>query len=67
MARITIDDCLKNIPNRFELTLAASIRARQISIGNSPLVDENHDKPTVLALREIADGEVGIEILGKEA
>jgi DNA-directed RNA polymerase subunit omega len=67
MARITIDDCLKNIPNRFELTLAASIRARQISIGNSPLVDENHDKPTVLALREIASGKVGIEILGKEA
>jgi DNA-directed RNA polymerase subunit omega len=67
MARITIDDCLKNIPNRFELTLAASIRARKISIGNSPLVDENHDKPTVLALREIADGKVGIEILGKEA
>ena len=67
MARITIDDCLKNIPNRFELTLAASIRARQISIGNSPLVDENHDKPTVLALREIAAGKVGIEILGKEA
>ncbi|MEK9770093.1 MAG: DNA-directed RNA polymerase subunit omega [Betaproteobacteria bacterium] len=67
MARITIDDCLKNIPNRFELTLAASIRARQISIGNSPLVDENHDKPTVLALREIAGGKVGIEILGKEA
>lgn len=67
MARITIDDCLKNIPNRFELTLAASIRARKISIGNSPLVDENHDKPTVLALREIAGGKVGIEILGKEA
>ena len=67
MARITIDDCLKNIPNRFELTLAASIRARQISIGNSPLVDENYDKPTVLALREIAGGKVGIEILGKEA
>jgi DNA-directed RNA polymerase subunit omega len=67
MARITIDDCLKNIPNRFELTLAASIRARQISIGNSPLVEENHDKPTVLALREIAGGKVGIEILGKEA
>jgi DNA-directed RNA polymerase subunit omega len=67
MARITIDDCLKNIPNRFELTLAASVRARKISIGNSPLVDENHDKPTVLALREIAGGKVGIEILGKEA
>lgn len=67
MARITIEDCLNNIPNRFELTLAASIRARQISIGNSPLVDENHDKPTVLALREIAGGKVGIEILGKEA
>ena len=63
MARITVDDCLESIPNRFELTLAASYRARQLSIGNTALVEENHDKPTVIALREIALGHIGIEIL----
>ena len=63
MARITVDDCLESIPNRFELTLAASYRARQLSIGNTALVDENHDKPTVIALREIASGHIGIDIL----
>ena len=47
MARITVDDCLEFIPNRFELTLAASLRARQISIGNTALVEENNDKPTL--------------------
>ena len=54
------------ITNRFELTLAASLRARQISIGNTALVEENNDKPTVIALREIASGKVGIEILDKK-
>lgn len=63
MARITVDDCLESIPNRFELTLAASYRARQLSIGNTALVEENHDKPTVIALREIASGRIGIDIL----
>ena len=63
MARITVDDCLEFIPNRFELTLAASYRARQIPIGNTALVDENNDKPTVIALREIAGAKVGIEVL----
>ena len=63
MARITVDDCLEFIPNLFELTLAASYRARQISIGNTALVDENNDKPTVIALREIAGAKVGIEVL----
>jgi DNA-directed RNA polymerase subunit omega len=63
MARITVDDCLEFIPNRFELTLAASYRARQIAIGNTALVDENNDKPTVIALREIAGAKVGIEVL----
>ena len=63
MARITVDDCLEFIPNRFELTLAASHRARQISIGNTALVEENNDKPTVIALREIAGAKVGIEVL----
>ena len=66
MARITVDDCLEFIPNRFELTLAASLRARQISIGNTTLVEENNDKPTVIALREIASGQIGIEILDKK-
>ena len=63
MARITVDDCLESIPNRFELTLAASYRARQLSIGNTALVEENHDKPTVIALSEIASGHIGIDIL----
>jgi DNA-directed RNA polymerase subunit omega len=65
MARITIEDCLEKIPNRFELTLAATNRARQISAGSSPLVDTDRDKPTVVALREIAAGKVGIEMLLK--
>jgi DNA-directed RNA polymerase subunit omega len=63
MARITVDDCLKSIPNRFELTLAATYRARQIATGATPQVEANKDKPTVIALREIANGKVGIEIL----
>lgn len=63
MARITVDDCLKRIPNRFELTLAATYRARQITAGASPLVETNKDKATVIALREIASGKVGTEVL----
>ena len=63
MARITVDDCLKSIPNRFDLTLAATFRARQIATGATPQVEGNKDKPTVIALREIANGKVGIEIL----
>lgn len=63
MARITVDDCLKLIPNRFELTLAATYRARQISNGAAPMLEANRDKPTVIALREMAAGKYGIEIL----
>jgi DNA-directed RNA polymerase subunit omega len=63
MARITVDDCLHRIPNRFMLTLAATYRARQLSAGASPLVESNRDKVTVIALREIASGKVGIEVL----
>ncbi len=63
MARITVDDCLKRIPNRFQLTLAATYRARQITAGASPLLETNKDKATVIALREIASGKVGIEVL----
>ena len=63
MARITVEDCLKLIPNRFELTLAATYRARQLATGASALVDTNKDKPTVIALREIASQKVGADIL----
>ena len=65
MARITVDDCLKRIPNRFQLTLAATYRARQVSTGASPMVEPNKDKPTVIALREIASCQVGLEVLTK--
>jgi len=63
MARITVDDCLKNISNRFRLTLAATYRARQLYAGASPLVEPDKDKPTVISLREIAAGKVGTEVL----
>ena len=63
MARITVDDCLKRIPNRFQLTLAATYRARQLSAGASPLVEPDRDKYTVIALREISVGKVGTEVL----
>ncbi|MDR2195445.1 MAG: DNA-directed RNA polymerase subunit omega [Gallionellaceae bacterium] len=66
MARITIDDCLTHIPNRFELTLAAAYRARQLANGAGYLVEEKgKDKPTVIALREISEGMVGLEILNR--
>ena len=65
MARITVDDCLRQIPNRFELTLAATYRARQITNGATPMVEGNRDKATVIALRELAAGHYGAEILNK--
>ncbi|MGH8750909.1 MAG: DNA-directed RNA polymerase subunit omega [Burkholderiales bacterium] len=65
MARITVDDCMKKIPNRFELTLAATYRARQLATGAAPLLEANKDKPTVIALREVAQGLVGVDILHK--
>jgi DNA-directed RNA polymerase subunit omega len=65
MARITVDDCLKRISNRFHLTLAATYRARQLGAGASPMVEPNRDKATVIALREIAAGKVGTEVLKK--
>ena len=64
MARISVDDCLSKIPNRFELTLAVTYRARQIAQGSLPKV-ESKDKPIVTALREIAAGKVGLEILNR--
>lgn len=65
MARITIEDCLAQIPNRFDLTLAATYRARQLANGADYLVEEGKDKPTVVALREISEGKVGKEILNR--
>jgi DNA-directed RNA polymerase subunit omega len=64
MARITVEDCLKSIPNRFELVIVASKRARQIEIeGAEPGVPRENDKSTVVALREIAGGHVTKNIL----
>jgi len=63
MARITVDDAMRHIPNRFDLTLAATYRAREIANGATPLVEANKDKPTVIALREMALGLISIDIL----
>jgi DNA-directed RNA polymerase subunit omega len=54
---------MKRIPNRFQMTLAATYRARQLANGATPLVDAEKDKPTVIALREVALGKVGLEVL----
>lgn len=62
MARITVEDCLDKIPNRFQLVLAATYRARMLSQGHTPKIDSKN-KPGVTALREIAAGEVGLEML----
>lgn len=64
MARVTVEDCLKNVENRFELVMVASKRARQIAVrGAQPMVEWENDKPTVVALREIAEGFVNANIL----
>lgn len=65
MARITVDDCMKIIPNRFEMSLAATYRARQLSNGAQPMIDTTRDKPTVIALRELAAAKFGADILNK--
>ena len=65
MARVTIDDCLKKVPNRFQMTLAATYRARQIANGATPMVEANRDKPTVIALRELALAKFGVEVLNR--
>jgi DNA-directed RNA polymerase subunit omega len=66
MARITVEDCLDNVENRFDLVMIASKRARQLQTGGKdPMVPEDNDKPTVLALREIAEGFINASILSK--
>lgn len=63
MARVTVEDCLENVDNRFQLVLVATKRARQLMLGSKPLVDPDNDKATVIALREIAEGLVDNSIL----
>ncbi len=64
MARVTVEDCLDNLDNRFELVMVASKRARQIATGGQdPKVEWENDKPTVVALREIADGHTTRSVL----
>lgn len=68
MARLTIEDCLQNIDNRYDLVLLAAKRARQLAFGTESLVKEDKDKPAVLALREIAEGLItpeNIDQIGK--
>ena len=64
MARITVEDCLQQIPNRFQLVLAATYRARMLHQGHVPKL-ESSNRPNVTALREIAAGHVGLEMLKK--
>jgi DNA-directed RNA polymerase subunit omega len=63
VARITVEDCVENIPNMFQLVLVAAKRARQLANGAHAMVDWENDKPTVVALREIAEGYVNESIL----
>ena len=64
MARITVEDCLERIPNRFQLTLAATYRARMLKQGHAPKL-ETDNKACVTALREVAAGVTGLEMLKK--
>lgn len=66
MARITVEDCLANAESRFDLVLMAARRARQLSLGRAPLVEPENDKPTVIALREIAAGKIDRSVLEPE-
>jgi len=64
MARITVEDCLDHVDNRFELVLVGSKRARQLAVGGKePMVPPENDKPTVIALREIEEGFIDASIL----
>ena len=63
MARITVEDCLDHVDNRFDLVLLGTRRARQLAGGVEPLLPWQNDKPTVMALREIADGLLSAETL----
>ena len=66
MARITVEDCLEHVDNRFNLVLLATKRARQLAAGVDPLVPWENDKPTVVALREIADGLISEQVIAEQ-
>jgi DNA-directed RNA polymerase subunit omega len=67
MARVTVEDCLEHVANRFELVMVATKRAREIAVrGEQPMVEWENDKPTVVALREIAEGLIKPEILNDD-
>ena len=67
MARVTVEDCLENVDNRFQLVMLATKRARQLATkGAEPMVAEENDKPTVIALREIAEGKITRDLLKEE-
>ena len=66
LVRLTVEDCLENVENRFELVLVAAKRARQIAMGADALVPLDNDKPTVLALREIAENLINSETVDEE-
>ncbi len=63
MARVTVEDCLAHVDNRFDLVLLATKRARQLANGVEPTLPWHKDKPTVMALREIADGKISYEVV----
>jgi len=65
MARVTVEDCLDKVGSRFELVLLAAKRARQLAMGRDALVEWENDKPTVVALREIAEGKITAELLNE--
>ncbi|MFC0708754.1 DNA-directed RNA polymerase subunit omega [Azorhizophilus paspali] len=67
MARVTVEDCLENVDNRFELVMLASKRARQLATGGKePRLPWENDKPTVVALREIAAGLVDMNVIAQD-
>jgi DNA-directed RNA polymerase subunit omega len=66
MARITVEDCLDHVDNRFDLVLLATKRARQLAAGVDPLVPWENDKPTVVALREIAEGLITEQVIEEQ-
>ncbi len=67
MARVTVEDCLEHVDNRFQLVLVASKRARQLVQGKEPLLPWENDKPTVMALREIAEGYIDASVLDEDS
>ena len=63
MARVTVEDCIQEVPNRFDLVLLASQRAKQISVGNPLTIDRDNDKDPVVSLREIADETIDLKVV----